>query len=304
MKIVSYILFGCLFGVLMQSAGAQPVAMAIVTGAETGTYYRFGQDMRTLAAEHGIELEVLPSTGSVENMLAIYDSRSTQLGIAQSDVTLFMNLLGDDKTKAIAREIKVVFPLYDEEVHLLASKKIQSLADLNGKKVAVGKTGSGTAMTASIIFEVANIRPAEKRESGGQAALDALRQGKIDAMFYVIGQPAALFRQSITAKDDLHLVPITEASIIEVFGTTGTIPASAYAWQDKATPTLTVKAGLMTLDYNSDNVNCGYVGQLARLIQDNLDWFKQNGHEKWQSVDLTAPVHASLRSPCVERGLE
>jgi len=289
-----------LAGVLLLAFGvqAEPIQLSIATGSEAGTYYQFGQDMRKLAAQHDIDLTVLPSRGSVENMVAIFDSRSIQLGLAQSDVLLFMNLLGDAKARAIAQEIKVALPLYDEEVHLLASTDIKQLGDLNGKKVAIGRDGSGTMMTANLIFAVAEVEPAEKLALGGPEALTALRKGDIDAMFFVAGFPVKLFTDEISKDDALQLVPLNDAMIKETFGTSKTIPADAYAWQQEAVETITVKAGLMTLNYDNDNVNCGYIGRFALMIRDNLDWLKQNGHPKWQSVDLDAPVNPQLQSAC------
>jgi hypothetical protein len=239
----------------------------------------------------------------VENVLTLYDSRSIQLGIVQSDVTLFLNFFGDPKTKEIAREVKVIFPLYDEEVHLLASEGIKQLSDLQDRKVAIGKPGSGTSMTANLVLQAVEVKPAQVLEIGEQEAIDALRNQEIDALFYVAGYPIGLFEENLRSSDKLHLVPVTGEAVTEMFGPTSTIPASAYLWQDEDVETVTVKAGLMTLDYGSDDVNCVHVGRFAKLLYDNLDWLKQNGHEKWQSVDLDLPVHPVLQSACAMRAL-
>jgi TRAP transporter TAXI family solute receptor len=282
--------------------GAQEIEMGIATGSKEGTYYRFGQDLSALAAQHGIKLNVLPSRGSFENIVVIYDSRSTQFGMAQSDVVIFMNMFGEPKIKDIAKEVKVVFPLYDEEVHILASESIKTFADLAGKRVAIGRAGSGTAMTATVLFGVAGINPAEAIEIGGEQAVEALRKGEIDAMFFVAGYPVKLFAEGVSADDKLHLVSVTNPDILELYGTVSTIPAGTYPWQEDEVSTINVTAGLMTLDFPSDNVNCEHVGKMAKLIRDNIDWLKENGHQKWQSVDLDSPIAPELQTACVTQG--
>ena len=86
--------------------GLEPVELGIVTGQETGTYFRFGDDLKRLVASHGISLAVYTSSGSVENMVAVYDSRNVQLGIAQSDVVAFMNASTDPRIRRIAAEVR------------------------------------------------------------------------------------------------------------------------------------------------------------------------------------------------------
>ncbi len=283
---------------LPYGAIAESVNLGMVTGTEAGTYYQIGQDMNKLAEKHGIDLSVHPSQGSIENMIALYDSRSIQLGLAQSDVILFLNLLGDAESKNIAQEIKIVFSLYNEEVHLLASDDIKQLSDLKGKKVAIGEPGSGTAMTADVLLTVAEIEPAEKTDSGGMEAVEALRKGEIQAMFFVAGYPVNLFKEKVSADDKLHLVPIAGEAVNNIFGSASTIPAATYPWQSEDVETVSVRAGLMTLDYDAENVNCGHIRRFAKLIRDNLAWLKKNGHAKWKSVDIDSPVDPSLQSAC------
>jgi TRAP transporter TAXI family solute receptor len=302
MKSIRGLLLGLSLIGLSFGASAEEIELGMATGGVEGTYYQFGQDLSALAAQHGIKLNVVPSRGSFENMVGIFDSRSTQLGMAQSDVVIFMNMFGEPKIKDIAKEIKVVFPLYDEEVHILAREAIKTFADLQGKKVAIGRAGSGTAMTATVLFGVAGVNPAEQIEIGGKQAVEALSKGEIDAMLFVAGYPVKLFSEGVSANDKLHLVPIDDPKILELYGTASTIPAGAYPWQSQEVSTINVTAGLMTLDFPADNVNCGYVGKMASLIRENVDWLKENGHEKWKSVDLNSPIAPELRSACVSQG--
>ena len=93
----------------------------------------------------------------------MYKKPYTQMGIVQSDVLAFVSRLQSDPTlKRIANKTKMVFPFYNEEVHLLGRRELVDFDDLAGKRVAIGKEGSGTYLTAKLLFEVSDIKPAEQ----------------------------------------------------------------------------------------------------------------------------------------------
>ena len=135
--------------VLLPVAGAQAATeLGIITGGDKGTYYQFGLDLQRLAKDRGFDLAVHPSRGSIENIYAVYQRPATQLGIVQSDVLAFVARVQTDPTlKRIAKKTNMVFPLYNEEVHLLGRRDIVDFDDLADRRVAIGREGSGTYLT-------------------------------------------------------------------------------------------------------------------------------------------------------------
>jgi uncharacterized protein len=125
----------------------------------------------------------------------------------QSDVLEYIRDISDDhELKAIAAKLAAVYPLYREEVHILGDLSLKTLQDLDGKRVAIGPERSGTYLTAKTIFFQTGIKPSQEVFLGGKQALESLRKGEIDAMFYVAGAPATLFRriqQSMTSSSSL-----------------------------------------------------------------------------------------------------
>jgi uncharacterized protein len=292
------------------AGGAQAVETAIMTGKPTGTYIRFGQDLAALTKHFGLDLAVAPSAGSLENIEAVIKRPNTQFGIVQSDVLDFVATFSDDpELRTTARLLRMVFPLYNEEVHLVAREGVDSLADLSGKRVAIGAPNSGTLLTSSLMLSNAGIEPAEELEIDPDEALPALRDGRVDAFFYVAGRPARLFAQEVTEADGLHIVPITDPSVLSLYARS-VIPAGTYRWQKTAVPTVAVRAVLMTFDFAKptpyQREACAAVGKVARMIASNLDWLRGpgRGHPKWQEVDLDAGVVSWERSTCAEAGLK
>ena len=279
-----------------QSSGL--VSMGMVTGGAKGTYYQFGLNLEQLVKQNGINLNVANSNGSVENVFAVYKRPKTQLGIVQSDVLAFVAKVQTDPVlKKIARKIKMVYPLYNEEVHLLGRSDIEDFDHLEGKRVAIGQEGSGTFLTAKLLFEVSDVKPAEIVTASADEALSQLKKGDIDAMFYVAGYPVKLFSEQVTEEDGLALIPIQTKSIIEFYPNTE-IPAGTYPWQTETVKSVAVKSVLISYDFRM--ANCRNVGKFADILESNMDWLRENGHPKWNSVDLEYPLKGWEQYDCVK----
>ncbi len=294
--------FACMLlsvNVVVHAKSAQNVQMGMVTGGLKGTYYQFGLNLEKLAKQNGIDLNVQNSDGSVENIFAVYKRPNTQMGIVQSDVLAFVAKVETDPVlKQIAQKIKMVYPLYDEEVHLLGKNTLIDFDDLQGKKVAIGQEGSGSYLTAKLLFEVSGVTPAEILAVGADQALPQLKSGAVDAMFYVAGYPVKLFTEQVTADDNLALLPIVNQSVTEFYGKTQ-IPAGTYAWQAETVNSVAVKSVLVS--YNFRMANCDNVGRFAQTMVKNMDWLKENGHPKWNSVDLNYPLKGWEQYDCVQK---
>lgn len=301
MKKYSIIILFIVLGFITNAIAASDTSMGIVTGGEKGTYYQIGLNIKDLIAMKGFDLNVANSKGSIENIYAVYKRPNTQLGIVQSDALAFIAKIQENKTlKQIAKKIRMVFPLYNEEVHLLARDEVQSFEDLEGRIVAIGSEESGTYLTTKLLFEISGIVPAEMIKLGTERALTALKSGQIDAMFYVAGQPVNLFTENVTIDDRLKLLPITNKSIMEVYPITQ-IPAETYSFQPEAIDVVAVKAVLISYDFR--RTNCDNVGVVAKLIYDNMETLKELGHPKWETVDLDYPLVGWDQYVCVKKYL-
>ena len=91
---------------------------------DKGTYYQFGLDLQKLVKPTGVNLTVHTSKGSIENIFAVYQRPGVQLGIVQSDVLAFVARAADRirSCTRIAKKTRMVFPLYNEEVHVLGRR--------------------------------------------------------------------------------------------------------------------------------------------------------------------------------------
>jgi TRAP transporter TAXI family solute receptor len=287
--------------VLAASRPSSAAEMNLMTGREKGTYYQFGLNLQQLVKPKGIELGVQPSTGSIENLYAVFKRPQTQIGIVQSDVLAFVSRVQSNPTLVrIAQKTKMVFPLYNEEVHLLGRRDIADFDHLAGRRVAVGEDGSGTFLTARLLFEVSGIKPAEMVTIGTDEALSQLKANKIDAMFYVAGYPVKLFNEGVTGNDGLALIPIANKAVAEFYQQTR-IPKGTYPWQPADVSTVAVKAVLVSFDFRK--LDCESVGRFAQILYENISWLRENGHSKWKSVELDFPLKGWEQYDCVGKYL-
>ena len=273
--------------------------LGLITGGEGGTYYQFGHDLKRLLRANGINLTVHPSNGAVDNIYAVSQRPGVQLAIVQSDVLTFVADQQANPTIArIAQGIRLVFPLYDEDVHVLARRELTTLDALAGKRVAVGREGSGTYLTARLLFKLAGVTPGEMIALDGGDALAQLKAGQIDATVSVIAQPIGRFRTDVKPEDGLALIPITTSAVVERYTPTE-IPAGTYAWQPTPVSTVAVKAVLVAYDVRRRE--CESIGRLAQHVAGGMEWLTRNGHPQWKRVDLAQPVKGWEQYDCVRK---
>ncbi len=103
---------------------AATIALGMVTGPETGTYIQIGQDIAKITKPEGLNIDVKSSDGSIANIRRIQSKENAAVGIFQSDVLGFLKRSKNPDTAKIASSLRMILPLYKEEVHVLARKDI------------------------------------------------------------------------------------------------------------------------------------------------------------------------------------
>ena len=159
--------------------------VGVITGMEGGTYARTAADLTIL--DDGT-LRVLPilGKGSLQNLSDILYLKGVDIGFVQADALAYAQQHG--MFPNLAQKIRYIARLYNEEIHILARKDITRLEDLNGQRVNVDVTGSGSAMTAEIVLDALGIKAKvehEKQVTGVQE----LKHGDIAAVIHVGGAP-------------------------------------------------------------------------------------------------------------------
>src|ERR1043166_1291653 len=161
-----------------------PVALAftIATGPSDGTYFQIAQDIKTVAGKEGIDIQVMPTKGSIEN-IQLLGSGKVELAIVQLDALRFVSdVLKQQRGIDLFDSIKVILTLYPEEIHVLSNKNdIQTFYQLEGKRVSVGTEGGGSAVTAAVLFSMYDINATVSFDAF-EDAVKKMDQGNLDAV--------------------------------------------------------------------------------------------------------------------------
>jgi TRAP transporter TAXI family solute receptor len=286
-------------------AAPAPTQYKIVTASKTGTYIQIGRDLAKWVAEPaGIELEAMESKGSAENVRRMRFEPGVKLGLVQSDV--FQAFLdeakaGNAEAGNIIRPLRVVMPLYDEEIYFVvrADSPLNAIHEIKNKKIGVGPIGSGTALTSRTLYQLMFGEPIPTESAQYLSNEDALLKltvdKSIDVAIIVAGQPAKLFADmQPDARKFIKILKLDEAAPETARARKSyfpaTIRASSYSsWLTADVPTLTVKAYLVTYDYGLRST-VGNLGRFADSLCANFDRLQANGHPKWKQVKLELPA--------------
>jgi len=192
------------------------VALRLTTGTPGGGFHPLG-DALAAAYRKGlpsVDVSVRESAGSIANVEAI-QAREADAGFAFADVAYAAyagRLAGRSRRFDELRGIAV---LQLTPLHLVAgpASGIHSVASLRGRRVAVGLSGSGSALTADLVMRSFGLDPTavHLQSLAYNDAAAALLRGTVDAMFVVGSVPL----ESVTSalRGGAGLVAIDGAAI-------------------------------------------------------------------------------------------
>lgn len=292
---------------LGQAASAQEMSFfRIGTGGTAGTYYPIGglianaisNPPGSRACEDGgscgvpgLVATAVASNGSVGNVNAI-NGGAMEAGFSQSDVAYWAQTgTGLWDGQPAVEKLRLIANLYPESIHLVtrADAGIESVADLKGKRVSLDEPGSGTLVDAKIILEAFGLSEADitpEYLKPDQAA-DRMRDGAMDAFFFVGGFPAGAIAE-LASQHDVKLVPIAGPEVDKLLETynffaTDNLPAGTYEGQDADVATISVGAQLVT---SADQPEELIYGITKAIYNENTQKLFAAGHAKGKQITL------------------
>ena len=318
---LKHVIYGGVVASMAAFGTAQAFAeqfVSIGTGGVTGVYYPTGGAICRLVNKdrksHGIRCSAESTGGSVYNINTVR-AGELEFGVAQSDWQYHAHR-GTSKfaDKGRFEGLRAVFSVHPEPFTLIARKGagVASFEDLKGKKVNVGNPGSGQRATMEVVMEAFGMKMGDfslAAELKGSEMAQAVCDGKIDAMIYTVGHPAAAVTEAATSCD-VELVSVTGAPIDRLvadnsFYRVATVPGGMYAGSPNDTSTFGVGATVIT----SADVPEKVVYTVVKAVFDNLADFKKLHpafrnlrEEEMISDGLSAPIHPGAAKYYKERG--
>lgn len=288
-----------------QRAKVNQSVIGIMAGRPGSTDLDLAFDLDT-ALSDGYNLRIVPmvSQGSAKEVEDLLYLRGVDLAVVQHDVVAFMDK--HELYPNIKSALRQIASLGMEQFHVVARKDIGSIYDLAGKKVNFNRSSSGTAMTASVVFDALGI-PVEVTNHKHELALDLVRKGELDAMVRTSGAPVPLF-QEIDADDGLHFlaVPVTSdvaENYVPISITSEHYPELLQPGQ--SIETLGVATVLLSYNWQKGHPRGENLNRFTKQLFANFDELLEPGyHESWSSVDLSQQVPGIARHWSAEEALQ
>lgn len=281
------------------TASVDAQELRIGTASQGGAFYPVGQAISSLVGEHAEGLTMVPvvTQGSVQNPRLI-NTGEVDVAITNNNLSVLANK-GVGPYSDNKMELRALGALHFSVLHMMTldGSDISGIADLKGKRVAVGPAGGGTIPFMTQVLELHgltmdDITPSFLSYGDG---FSQLADGNLDAAFALSGYPAGAVMQA-QANTKLKYIPISEDVMAEALAkypnyNNVVIPADVYNTDGDGS--LLGVNNMLIVDAGMDDETAF---QITKAIYENMDAFRaENAHarqiEPERSLQLKIPLH-------------
>jgi TRAP transporter TAXI family solute receptor len=252
-----------LFAFAAAASAVNAQNLSIATGGTGGVYYPLGGGMAAVLSKKvpGMTATAEVTGGSVANLQLIGTGKS-YIALTQADAAIDA-VRGQDKFTGKPIPVRTLMILYPNRMHVVTidGTGINKMEDMKGKRVSTGSGGSATEVFAFRVIEAAGLdrdRDMKRERLGVAESVNALKDRKIDAFFWVGGLPTAGVTDlanspgvKIKFVDIAHLVPAMTKKYGNIY-IKDVIPQRIYKGMEKDNQAATV-TNLLVAHQNMDD---------------------------------------------------
>ena len=234
--------------------------LRLATGSPIGEYYDFAKAIAQVTETHypHINIEVLESPGSTQNMDDV-QNKVVDMALVQSDTP-------------VQPEVRAIAQLYPEMFHLIArtSAQINTMADLEGKRIALMPEGSGSYSLFWPVSKHYGLTPTDFSFLAlpVREATDALLKGEVDALFRIIGVGNDSVAD-VLKTGDFELVPIDQIAALQLsqpYLQSTTIPKGTYDGREPIPGSDVATVSVSALLISHEDVDVEVVKILTQIL--------------------------------------
>ena len=250
-KAVSVILaLACVFAIT--SCGKSTTTYKFASGGTSGTYYAAANAMAPIVGEAaGMTIRV-DSTGASKANIQLINNGEVDFAIVQNDVMDYAykgtDLFAGEQITSFA----TVGAVYAEVCQIVATPEIETVADLKGKTVSIGDSGSGVEFNAIQILGAYGLTKDDitvvNADFGNSS--EQFKNGAIDAFFCTAGAPTTNITDLASSAKKFKLLTIDDEHVAALkadypFYSAYSIPAGTYSGIEEDAQTVAVKATII-----------------------------------------------------------
>jgi len=318
MRIFASAFFAAALALSGPSQAQEKYSLSIATGGTGGVYYPMGGGMANVLSKYvpGMQATAEVTGGSVDNLKLIATGKP-YIALAMADASQDA-YRGEDKFKGNKVPLRTLMVLYPNRMHVVTIEGtgISKITDLKGKRVSTGSPGSATEVMGFRVIEAAGLdkdRDMKRERLGVAESVNAIKDRKIDAFFWVGGLPTAAVTDlantpgvKIKMIDHANLVPAMNKKYGNLY-IEDVIPKSTYRGMDVDNHQATVWNVLVTHQNMSDQTAYNIVKTIFDKRDDLIAVHKEAANfklENQKAASSPIPFHPGAVKYFAERGVK
>lgn len=287
-------------GLALSAFAVQAEELRIGTASQGGAFYPLGQAIASMVNKHADGLTMVPvvTQGSVQNPRLV-TKREVDVGITNNNLAVFANKGAAMYKKSGKMNLRALGSLHFSILHMMTldSSPINAIADLKGKRVAVGPAGGGTIVFLKQVLglhgmTMKDITPSFLSYADG---FSQLADGNVDAAFALSGFPAGAVMQA-RANKGLKFIKLADDTMTKALGkyknyNRVVVPKDVYR-----TPADGIVLGVNNMLVVDAAMDADKAYKITKAIYDHMDELRaNNAHAKQidppKSLTLKIPLH-------------
>ena len=281
-------------------ASANAAELRMGTASQGGAFYPVGQAISTLVSKYAKDTTMVPivTQGSVQNPRLV-NSGEVDVGITNNNLSVLANKGVGPYKKSGAMKLRSLGSLHFSILHMMTldGSPINSIADLKGKRIAVGPAGGGTIPFLTQVLgleglKIDDITPSFLSYSDG---FSQLADGNVDAAFALSGFPAGAVMQA-QANKKLKFIPMSDDQVKTALGkypnyNKVVVPADVYKTDSNG-----VVLGVNNMLIVDAGMSDDTAYEITKAVYDHMDEFQAENAlakqiEPKRSLSLKIPLH-------------
>jgi TRAP transporter TAXI family solute receptor len=294
------------------------VTISIATGPTGGVYYPLGGGIANVLSRYvpGYAANAEATAGSVAN-LQLMSQKKSDLALTMADAA-YDGFKAQGKFQGSPVPLRTLMVAYPNRMHVVTveGRGIEKFADLKGKRVSTGAPNSATELMTQRLLEAYGMdwnKDFRRERLTPEKSVDAIKDGKLDAVFFVAGIPVSSFT-------DLAATPGTRIKLVDhaegvdkmnaKYGplyVRDTIPAKSYPGQEKVNAVATVQNLIVARDDMPEQVAYNIVKTIFDKRDELIAVHKEaaNFDLKYQTKQGSPlPYHPGAVKYFAEKGLK
>jgi uncharacterized protein len=318
MKAFASFVLGLALALSGAASAQEKFSLSIATGGTGGVYYPLGGGLANVLSKYLPDMQATAEVtgGSVDN-LKLIGTGQPYIAFAMADASQDA-YRGEDKFKGAKVPLKTLMVLYPNRMHVVTIEGtgINTMADLKGKRVSTGSPGSATEVMAFRVLEASGLdkdKDMTRERLGAAESVNAIKDRKIDAFFWVGGLPtAAVTDLANTPGIKIKMIDHSDtvAKMNKIYGplyVNDVIPKSMYKGMDADNHIATVWNILVSSDKLSDKMAYDIVKTIFDHQSDLIAVHKEAQNFKLENQKFAAspiPFHPGAVKYFQERGVK